>query len=176
MSKTTVLSILDEALFREARAGNVRILYMANTAIAKDDKGNTPLHYLAMHRKSVLGHSELAKVKNDMGITPLHVVACFFPDALKHPEISNVMDNDGLTPLHTAAVHNIAGIEKHPLFREIKDNFGRTPLDYFNLNDLVFQLYFEIPTELTIPQIYDLIHTHAKDDEIIKLTNVGEGT
>ena len=51
-------------LFERAKEGDITIL---------DDRGKTPLHYLAWKRKvEVLNHKDVFIVKDDKGRTPLH--------------------------------------------------------------------------------------------------------
>ena len=90
---------------------------------AKDNRGQTPLHLVAMHAKEsqtldvaarLIHHGANVNVKDSNGQTPLHLAAMHAKESraldvvaglIHHGANVNAKDSNGQTPLHLVAVH-----------------------------------------------------------------------
>ncbi|XP_076298784.1 uncharacterized protein LOC143217929 isoform X2 [Lasioglossum baleicum] len=136
---------LFEAIERN-NIGDVKELINHGVSIdAKNNDGQTPLHYAAKSDKLEVVKYLIEKkganvnVKDNDGQTPLHYAAK--SDKLevvkylieKKGANVNVKDNDGQTPLHSAAKSDKLEVVKYLIEEEganvnVKDNDGQTPL------------------------------------------------
>ncbi len=173
-----------KTLFDKANLGDLSILSDPQVTILKDDKGCTPLHWLAYYcRIEVLNHPEVATVKNDHGDTPLHFLAVkLIPGVLKHPLVAVVKNIEGDTPLHKIA--RLLIVLDHSKVAIVKNNLGKTPLHILiaaNKHDI--HTMYLISKKLNalfpwyIPQLFQLLndgkftHITIDVDEIVNTPN-----
>ena len=76
------MEITEKNIFIEAKKGNVEVLNHKSVDQFKNDRGRTPLHFLAESgilaesgKIEVLNHPSVDQVKDNFGETPLHYLA-----------------------------------------------------------------------------------------------------
>jgi ankyrin repeat protein len=131
------MNSLDQELFEAAGENNMpevrRLLKAGADVNAKEDRGNTPLHWACHHHgyvevfQALLEHGADIEAKNRRGRTPLHV-ACSerYLAVLELLDCGAVIDanNDS-----NGATTSLLGKRKsRGADIEAKDNFGYTPL------------------------------------------------
>ncbi len=121
---------------------------------AKDNKGDTPLHYAAFNVRNKKLMTLLINrfgaditAKDNKGDTPLHWAAeagnltifdSFSRNSTTWVDCVNTPNNNGQTPLHLAAQHDnkemCLWLLDHEAKRNVQDSLGFTPFDYAYLN------------------------------------------
>lgn len=98
-----------------------------------DNLSRTPLHYLAIRKKSkILLHNASSKLHDIYGLTPLHLLARFSnndnEDIISYPNVHKIINLCKVTPLHLLAAKGVIEVLSNTFSDKIEDSHKNTPL------------------------------------------------